>query len=76
MADTDIPRFVAGMFSLGFKARSRMKDLKYRSAEASGPGVLGVTSSTLHLILLPAAEVVGPMRFLRLFSTPPPPGFA
>ena len=41
------------------------------SAEATGPGVLGVTSSTLHLTPFLAAQTVRDTRFLCPFSTPP-----
>ena len=40
------------------------------SAEAAGPGVLGVNSGTLPLILLPANRKFGTTRLLPSFPTP------
>ena len=53
-------------------------EMIFKSAEATGPGVLGVTSSTLHLILLPAVQVVEPCAFCVHFPPPRPasPDFA
>ena len=38
-----------------------------KSAEATGPGVLGVSSGTLHLILLPAVRKFGTTRFFAFY---------